>query len=133
LVEIGHAPYVPVCFIDCVEEIGRHDDDVDAPSVEEVSRGARFGLGVSSAYGNSVVDVLDPSCYQLEGMSVCFHLRFTSKIGGSAHAWEKSPSREGEDIAKHRDGEEHCGECTQEVPFIKANSIKEVLSPPARK
>jgi hypothetical protein len=102
LVEVGGAPYVPVCFIDCVEEVGRHDDDMDAPSVKDVSRGARLGLGISGAYGDSVVNILDPSCYQLGGMSICFLFRrFAFKMGESTYVWEKSPSREGKKIARH--------------------------------
>ena len=50
---------------------------------------------------------------------MCFLLRFTIKLGGSAHVWEKSPSREGKEIAGHGDSLEPCEGYVQEVSCIK--------------
>ena len=66
LVEIARSSDLPVCFVDCVEEVGAHDYDVDAPSVADKFRGARLRFGITGSDSRGIPDVLHPSCDQLK-------------------------------------------------------------------
>jgi hypothetical protein len=59
---------VVVRFVDCVEEVQRYDEDVNAPAVFGEAWGARAGFGIAGADADAVVYCLDPACYELVGL-----------------------------------------------------------------
>jgi len=97
LVKIRASPYVPVRFIYCVEEVGAHDDDVDAPAVGNETRGAWLWFGISGSYCDTVIYSLNPSCHHLGGCQS----RGLPRWRGETDIWQKGPACQGKQVARH--------------------------------
>jgi hypothetical protein len=54
LVEVGGPAEFPMGFVDCVEEIGSYDRNMDAPPVLIVARCSWLRLGFASANGDAI-------------------------------------------------------------------------------
>lgn len=65
LVEIAALMNLPVCFIDGVKKVYRHDANIDAPAVLNVQSGAWLRFGVSNAYGEVIPQILQEACSPL--------------------------------------------------------------------
>lgn len=94
LVEIACSSNLPVCFIDCVEEVGAHYYDVDAPSITDKFLGAWLRFWIAGSNAEVVPDALHPSCDQL-GKKLSVNVsKFASHEGGDLHLGERSSQQE---------------------------------------
>ncbi len=90
LVEVASSSDVPVGFINGIEEVSRHDDNMDAPPVQDESRRPRLGFRIAGTYREAVEDCLNPSCHQLwTELAMCLEICSISSqedihLGGSS-------------------------------------------------
>ena len=88
LVEIRRSANLPVCFVNCIQQICADHYYIYAPSVLQIFRTSRLWFRITSSYHDAIVNTLEPSCHHLQLLVLGSELRYIGKLtfGRKVHA-----------------------------------------------